>query len=58
MENIPRSKILNGPLDVAVADVLLHLESPSSFEVGLFTGNLGVYYYTSSPHDSNDVGLT
>ena len=58
MENIPRSKILNGPLDIGVAGVLLHLESPSSFEVILFTGHLGVYYYTYYPHDSKDVGLT
>ena len=58
MKDIPRSKILNGPLDVRVASVLLHLESPSSLEVELFAGNLGVYHHTQSPHNGDDVGLT
>ena len=53
-----REKILNGPLDVGVAGQLLYLESPSSLEVELFANNLGVYYYTQSPHGGHDVGLT
>ena len=58
MEDIPRSKILNGPLGVGVAGVLLHLESPSSLDVRLFTGNLGVYHHTQSTHNGDDFGLT
>ena len=42
MENVRRSKIFDGPLDVEVAGVFLYLKSPSSLEVGLFAGNLGI----------------
>ena len=42
MENVRRSKIFDGPLDVGVAGVFMYLKSPSSLEVGLFTGNLGI----------------
>ena len=36
---------------------LLYLEGPSSLEVRLFTRNLGIYHYTGSPHDGDDVRL-
>ena len=42
MENVRRSKIFDGPLDVAVAGVFLYLKSPSSHELGLFAGNFGI----------------
>ena len=38
MENIPRSKILNGPLDVGVADVLLYLVQNSPVPHAVSTG--------------------
>ena len=58
MENIPRSKILDGSLNIGVYGVLMYLESPTSLEVGLSAGNLGVYHHTQSPHDSDDVVFT
>ena len=42
MENVCRSKIFDGLLDVGVAGVFLYLKSPSSLEVRLFAGNLDI----------------